>query len=261
MINELHSCLLYRKQRSGDVPGEDLQESGLSFPSIDPAAKSVQRSILLEPSRPETANWRVLEIRKALKRSDLKSMLHKFDQRTGFMIDDLLSELTKKFRPQVTGGPSPHKVRITGKYRNKFYRHDHWTLEVEALQWKVHTSGREPVTGNITGETLVRAPLPGHDGHVLFPGNEVGTYIISWAASPILTFADTAQELRTTSKQGLYSLAENGFNRFNSDERALLYRIATGGGEAVAQVCAAALLFAGHTARYVSSSDTSTTAA
>ena len=78
-----------------------------------------------------------------------------------------------------------------------------------------------------------------------------GEYWVSWAARPTVSFAQTAAELRSTTKPAIVNLAQDTKNRFDVAERTLLMQIATGDGEDVAQVCAAALLFAGYTANHV----------
>ena len=251
MINEFHTSLLYRKTSVSSVVGEDYQVPGLEFPPLGPSAMLVRRSLLLQPERPESANWRALEIRRAIEKTDLSSMLSHFDMRTGYLIDELLGEMSSLFRPRVVGDHRPSDLKLSGNYTSFAYRLDTWHVTVGAAGWTVESLGFNAITGDNSGDAFTPVPLPGHGESMIVPTDQPGEYWIQWAARPNTSFATTANELRTVAKPAIVTLSNEPQSRFGADERQLLQKIAVGDGEDVAQVCAAALLFAGYAAEHV----------
>ena len=251
MINEFHTALVYRKPAQG-VVGEDYQESSLVYPELPNYAKAIRQCLLVTTDRPESTNWRAAEIRRCIERSDLARMLSRFDSRTGYRLDELITEMSQMFRPQVRGNPYPQQIKVEGRYSYRTYRLDTWTISVDATNWQIASPYHNTLSGAIGGQSLVRSILPGHLGSITFPASVPGEYWVSWAARPQYSMADTAAELRTSHRQAIDSLLQDSRSKFPYEDRELLRGIVLGDAEDIAQVCAAALLLAGHTAHHVS---------
>lgn len=251
MINEIHSCLLYRKPIAQSVVGEDYQVAGLEFPQLSQDASNIQRVLLINPDRPETANWRCLELRRLLEQTDIGTMRSRFDLRDGYGISELMSEMVQYFRPSVYGGPNPSEVNIYGKLRKPGYQLVNWHIRVNENSWFIESElGNSE--GTINAQPLVITPLPGHDGNIQFPTRQPGDYIVRWASIPSENLSTTAKLLRSSYPTSVDSLASDANSKYDYEERQQLRRVALGQGEVGAQVCAATLLFIGHSSYNVS---------
>ena len=242
MINEYYLGLTNPPQGGYSAPGSDYVPSEWQR-KLSNEARAVQRALLVDPKSPTASNWRAVELRKLTEKSDLNSIMSSFDGRTGYLLNELLYNMTKYLQPQVTGGSTANQVEVHGRLTLPAYELMTWTITVGASDWTI--SGKGEATGPIISGRA-HATLPGSEASVSFPTLQEGQFVLTWASKPYLTAVETAKELKRALGGEVDSLA-NQPSQLSVDDRRLLRSVILGRAEAPAKVVAGSLLLAGHT--------------
>lgn len=244
MINEIHAAVLNAADLPS-IPGNDHVPSAWRPVPMSAAATAVQRSLLLRPADPAARNWRILEIRRLLPRTDLASWLTRFDPRTGYDVTLLTCDMAKAFRPQVTGSEIAG-IEVVGHLTSPAYQLYRWRITTDGDDWEVTSETAGGVAGKFsdTGQ-VATVQLPGAGGCAVRVPAGSGPAWLRWAARPQITLADTSRELREELRADVAGLAAEPNAKFDPRECEHLRKLATGEGDPLLQVCAATLLLAG----------------
>lgn len=238
MINEFYAALL--NQQAGNVAvGSDFVPSQWQPQQLDENIASLRTTVLGDPTRAETCNWRAMEIRRLIRRSDLQSFFDRFDQRTGYQEHQLLRSMVGMLQPHVAGSIM---VEPLGAYRAKHFQLSTWTLSVSGTTLTVAHGDTEVAADISAGAVLV--DLPGAMVKAKITGTDGSSATLRWAANPQITIADSAAMIRKN-QLGYGRQAISMPSVFESDELELLAKIMTSK-ENAATVGAAALIVAGH---------------
>lgn len=270
MINEFHAALTNAAFDSGQF-GSDYIDPQWRQVEMSPAAKAVQRSLLVSPDDITASNWRAYEIRRLLPKTDLAKYLTRFDARTGYELTSMVRRLSDKFSPLITDNAGG-RIQLRGKLSLPSYCYLSWYLMSDGDNWTL--ASLDDPTATYTGDYTYRAsslpfvshlrPLPGwnavgdetnvyaspdtgqqlNQAVVYFPAAEISSYIY-WAAKPSVNLAHTASELATTTRAAVIELADEQISCLPQDDRYFLRDVVFEAVEPVAKVCAAAILLVG----------------
>ena len=242
MVNEFHNALI-NKRFTGTSPGTDHVPEGWEPRLVSSNAKAIQRVLLVKPTSSAACNWRAIEIRRLLEKSDFANYLQEFDARTGYLLDDLVRDMVQYYRPRVVGSSaSARRVKVNMPYTAATYELSNWTIDVVGNNWSI-TSVSGQNSGTVDGEVLITDYLPGTEITVTFPTDTNYNFVLTWAAKPTTTIADTAKELSALFSQ-VNSLSQEP-SVFSSSQVSVLRNTVMGKSEPSAKVAAASLLFAG----------------
>lgn len=244
MINEFHAALVNQKVDLS-LPGADYVPADYVPAELSLSAAAVHRTLMVNPRIPEACSWRAMEIRRLLPRTDLASMLSRFDARTGYEPSSLVNEMATAFKPLIQGS-IVDGLTVSGQLLSDTYRLFSWTLVVDESTWVIRSSSGSELQGEVGDNPLITTILPGTDNiRVRFVRNP-GTYKLDWASRPKINIAKTAEELVTSVGNEIRDLVNNTRSRWTVEERRLFGNIIFQEVEPAAKVCAAALLLAGH---------------
>jgi len=245
MINEYYLALT-NTAASRTVPGSDYVPAGWQARKLSNEASALQRSLLIDPNSDTTSNWRAIELRKLTDKSDLSSVMVSLDARTGYLLNELLYDMTQYLQPRVAGDEAASQVSVDGSMDTLGYELSSWNINVGATTWQVSGRGGS-VDGTHSGSGRVTAVLPGtnDNARVSFPLDSQNTFIVTWASKPSVTIIDTAREL-AESLAGHVDSVSNQDSRFSPETCRMLRDVVLGKTEAAAKVVAASLLLAGH---------------
>jgi hypothetical protein len=249
MINEFHAGLL-NTVAVNQSPGADFVPLSWRARVDSPEVRNLRAALLLRPDLPVAANWRAIEIRKVIQRSDIKDNMLAFDNRDGHLIGTLQSELATYFSPKMTAKTGAAKISLHGRLKGNYF---------DILNWRLTTHG----TGDMAGQYRIKTPIatiagtadPGSRVSIASPGHsetQVSFLIadddthITWASSPQITLAHTAEQLRGDLRPVVITVASQP-SVLAADRRELLARIAGNSKDALSQVAAAAFLLVGCT--------------
>lgn len=241
MINEFSSALINKRFDDQRVGG-DYRDPGWRERRCDPHTEAVRSCVLVNPDNPESCNWRAVEIRRLIKRSDLLSTLSVFDQRTGYALDDMLATLTARFRPSVEILSGDATLNVRGKYQSDAYQLTNWRITTSGLQWTIQRKSLNWSGSRTAADTPIA--LPGTQSQLYIKGD--GDFNLLWAAKPTVDICQTASQLRETCDTAVAELGRLP-SRLPDAEKELLVRVVRYDAESPAQVCAAAILVAGRT--------------
>jgi len=242
MINEYYLGLTNPPKGGYSATGSDYVPTGWQKRKLSNEARAVQRALLVDPANPTSSNWRSVELRKLTEKSDLNSIMTSFDGRTGYLLNELLYNMTKYLQPQVAGAFAD-QVQVHGRLTLPTYELSTWTVTIGASDWTI--SGKDDVTGPIISGRS-HATLPGTEAAISFPTVQEGQFVLTWASKPELTAVETAKELKRALGGEVDSLA-NQPSQLSVDDCRLLRSVILGKAEAPAKVVAGSLLLAGHT--------------
>lgn len=245
MINEYYLALTNTTTASS-VPGSDYVPESWQARRLSNEASALQRALLIDPNSATTRNWRAIELRKLTEKSDLSSVTAAFDSRTGYLLNELLFDMTQYLQPRVAGNAEAAQVSVDGSLSTLGYDLSTWNISVGGGGWTVSGRGTS-VSGTHSGSGRVTVVLPGTNdsARVSFPLDNINTFIVTWASKPSVNIIDTATEL-TESLAGHVDSVSNQTSRLEPDTCRMLRDVVLGKTEAVAKVVAASLLLAGH---------------
>jgi len=244
VINEFHAALV-NQVADRSLPGSDYVPAEWVPVVLSASAAAVHRTLMVNPQIPEACNWRAMEIRRLLPRTDLASMLSRFDARTGYEPSSLISEMAAAFKPHVQGS-IPGGMVVEGQLLGDTYRLFSWTLVVGSTSWLLQSGSGSETTGELGDNPLVTTILPGTANVRVRFSRYPGTYLLNWASRPQVNIASTAVELIGSAGSELRDLAGNDHSRWSTQERQFLSHIIFQEVEPAVKVCAASLLLAGH---------------
>ncbi len=245
MINEYYLALT-NTATIRTVPGSDYVPTGWQTRKLSNEASALQRSLLIDPNSDTTSNWRAIELRKLTDKSDLSSVMVSLDARTGYLVNELLYDMTQYLQPRVAGDETAAQVSVDGSLNTLGYELSSWNINVGSTTWQVSGKGGS-VDGTHSGSGRVTAALPGTNdsARVSFPLDSQNTFIVTWASKPSVTIIDTAREL-VESLAGHVDSVSNQDSRFSPETCRMLRDVVLGKTEAAAKVVAASLLLTGH---------------